>query len=84
MSDRTPIEITLSDDAEKLFLAYQAFTGTPPAAYIEALVEKTLPTLRALVAALEEADGDGDAVMELFGRKMAEAILEREGAAVTG
>ncbi len=78
MSDQSTVEIRLSEDAQALFSAYQGYTGATPAEYIEALVNKTLPTLKALVEALEEAGQDGDAVMELFGRKMAETVLQQD------
>jgi hypothetical protein len=79
MSDQSTVEIRLSEEAQALFSAYQGYTGASPADYIEALVSKTLPTLKALVEALEEAGQDGDAVMELFGRKMAETMLQQQG-----
>jgi hypothetical protein len=75
MSDQQRVEIRLSEEAQSLFAVYQGYTGATPEDYIEALVAKTLPTLKALVEALEEAGEDGDAVMELFGRKMAETML---------
>ncbi|HEY5717194.1 MAG TPA: hypothetical protein VIS52_01805 [Motiliproteus sp.] len=78
MTDSRSVSISLSAEAAQLFQTYQTYTGTPADAYIEALVEKTLPTLRALVAALDEANGDDAAVMELFGRKMAEAMLQQQ------
>lgn len=81
MADQQKLTITLSDEAKSLFDEYQRYTGTTPDAYIEALVDKTLPTLKALVDAFQEADGDGDAVMELFGRKMAESMLEQKAQA---
>ncbi len=80
MSDSSTVEIRLSEDAQALFSAYQGYTGATAAEYIEALVSKTLPTLKALVEALEEAGQDGDAVMELFGRKMAENVLQQKDA----
>jgi hypothetical protein len=80
MSDQYKLTLTLSDEAKALLGAYQGYTGTTPEAYVETLVDKTLPTLKALVDAFEEADGDGDAVMELFGRKMAESMLEQKAA----
>lgn len=79
MTDPATVDIRISDEAQALFSAYQGYTGATPQAYIEALVDKTLPTLKALVAALEEAGDDGDAVMELFGRKMAETMLAQQG-----
>jgi len=72
-----PVEIQLSDEAMALFKAYQGYTNTSPQAYIGAMVEKTLPTLQALVEAFEEAK-EPDAVMELFGKKMATAMLKQQ------
>ena len=72
------IQIRLSEQAQPLFQAYQQFTGVTPESYIEALVDKTLPTLQALVEALQEAGEDSEAVMELFGRKMAESMLAQQ------
>ncbi len=77
MADQQNVTINLSDKALALFTEYQRFTGTSPEAYIEALVDKTLPTLNALVEAMHEASDDSDAVMELFGRKMAESMLQQ-------
>lgn len=79
MSDQSTVEIKLSQEAQALFTAYQGFTGTTPEQYIEALVDKTMPTLKALVEAFDEAGEDGEAVMELFGQKMAQAMLQQEG-----
>ncbi|WP_421870400.1 hypothetical protein [Motiliproteus sp.] len=78
MADNNNVTIALSDEAASLFSAYQQFTGTTPEQYIEAMVEKTLPTVKALVEAMHEADGDGEKVMEIYGRKMAEAMLEQQ------
>ncbi|MEH6470642.1 MAG: hypothetical protein V7752_05265 [Halopseudomonas sp.] len=81
MSDQQTVEIRLNDEAQALFAAYQGYTGATAEDYIEALVVKTLPTLKALVEALQEAGEDGDAVMEIFGRKMAESVLQQQQAA---
>jgi hypothetical protein len=44
------------------------------------LVAKTLPSLRAMVSAFEECQDYPDAVMEVFGRKMGEMMLEQKQA----
>ena len=77
MSDQSTVKIRLSDEAQALLNAYQGYTGTSPEEYIATLVDKTLPTLRALVESFEEAGCEDGAVMELFGRKMAEAMLQQ-------
>ncbi|MFT6916649.1 MAG: hypothetical protein ACJAWL_002992 [Motiliproteus sp.] len=78
MSDQQTVEIRLSDEAQALFSAYKDFTGERPETYIEALVSKTLPTLQALVDALHEAGDDSTAVMEIFGRNMANTVLRQQ------
>lgn len=78
MSDQQTVEIRLSAEVQALLSAYQGFTGETPQNYIEALVGKTLPTLRALVDALREAGEDGTAVMEIFGRNMAATVLKQQ------
>ena len=78
MSNQQTVEIRLNDEAQALFSAYQGFTGESPENYIEALVNKTLPTLQALVDALQEAGEDSAAVMEIFGRNMAAAVLKQQ------
>ncbi|MEH6651771.1 MAG: hypothetical protein V7707_17260 [Motiliproteus sp.] len=79
MSDQSTVEVRLSDEALALFKAYQGYTGTSPGDYIGSLVDKTLPTLKALVESFEEVGQNGEeAVMELFGRKMAEAMLQQQ------
>ncbi len=80
MSAEHTVEIKLSEEAWQLFSAYQKYTGTAPEAYIDALVDKTLPTVKAMVEAFEEAK-EPEQVMELFGRKMAEAMLKQKEAA---
>ena len=79
MSEKNTVEIKLSDEAQQLFEAYQRYTNTTPEAYIDALVVKTLPTLRAMVEAFDEAD-EPEAVMELFGKKMAAEVLKQKQA----
>lgn len=79
MSDQPTVEVRLTDEALALFNAYQGYTGTTAGQYIESMVDKTLPTLKALVESFDEVGKDGDdAVMELFGRKMAESMLQQQ------
>ena len=78
MSDQSTVKIRLSDEAQALVSAYQGYTGTSPEEYIATLVDKTLPTLKALVESFEEAGSEDGAVMELFGRKMAETMLQQQ------
>lgn len=80
MATPTQVTIELSGDTLKLFDRYHKYTGTSPAAYITELVEKTLPTVEAMVDAMDEASADPDAnldVMELFGRRMAQMALQQ-------
>ncbi|OMH31750.1 hypothetical protein [Motiliproteus sp. MSK22-1] len=83
MSEKSTVEIQLSEEAQQLFDAYQRYTNTTPEAYIDALVVKTLPTLRAMVEAFDEAE-EPEAVMELFGKKMAAEMLRQKEAAQQG
>ncbi|UTW11152.1 hypothetical protein [Marinobacterium rhizophilum] len=74
------VEIKLSEQAAKLFADYERYTHVTPEVYINELVDKTLPTLQAMVAAFEECQDNPDAVMEVFGRKMGEMMLEQKQA----
>jgi hypothetical protein len=81
MATKSHIQIELEAETVKLFDRYHKHTGTTPEAYITQLVEKTLPTVQAMVDAIDEASGSPDKnidVMELFGRKMAAASLEQK------
>ncbi|MEH6578496.1 MAG: hypothetical protein V7731_15655 [Amphritea sp.] len=84
MTSYSHVQIELQAETVKLFDRYHKYTGTTPEAYITQLVEKTLPTVQAMVDAMDEASENPDAnidVMELFGRKMAAAALEQKNAA---
>ncbi|WP_020681202.1 hypothetical protein [Marinobacterium rhizophilum] len=74
------VEIKLSEQAAQLFADYERYTQVTPAEYINELVDKTLPTLQAMVAAFEECQDNPDAVMEVFGRKMGEMMLQQKQA----
>lgn len=74
------VEIKLSEQAAQLFADYERYTQVTPAVYINELVDKTLPTLQAMVAAFEECQDNPDAVMEVFGRKMGEMMLQQKQA----
>lgn len=78
----TPQEVTikLDEPTSALFAEYQAYTRVSPEHYLQQLLEKTLPTLKAMVDALREAGEDEQAVMELFGKKMAESLLRQQAA----
>jgi len=84
MATESFVKIELEPETVELFDRYHKFTGTTPEFYIQQLVEKTLPTVEAMVAAMEEASENPDDnidVMELFGKKMAEAALAQKQAA---
>jgi hypothetical protein len=84
MATKSFVNIELKPSTVELFDRYHKYTGTPPEAYIEQLVENTLPTVEAMVAAMDEASENPDQnldVMELFGKKMAEAALAQKEAA---
>ena len=79
MSTKT-VQIELAAETLELFTRYQKYTGTTTEFYITQLVEKTLPTVKAMVEAMDEASENPDAnldVMEIFGRKMAAASMEQ-------
>ncbi|GAA3541496.1 hypothetical protein [Zobellella aerophila] len=80
MSEKTELTISLNADTARLFAEYEAFTRVTPEHYVQQLIEKTLPTLEAMVGALRDANGDEEAVMELFGKKMAESLLKQKQA----
>ena len=81
MATKSHIKIELQAETVKLFDRYHKHTGTPPEAYITELVEKTLPTVQAMVDAIDEASlypNKNIDVMELFARKMATESLEQK------
>ncbi|WP_432470287.1 hypothetical protein [Amphritea sp. HPY] len=84
MATKSFVKVELQPETVELFDRYHKYTGTSPEFYIQQLVEKTLPTVQAMVDAMDEASADPDAnidVMEVFGRKMAEAALVQKNAA---
>lgn len=83
MAAYSHVQVELKAETVELFDRYHKFTGTTPEAYITELVEKTLPTVKAMVEAMEEASENPENadVMELFGRKMAEAALAQKNEA---
>lgn len=79
MSTKT-VQIELATETVELFERYQQYTGTTTEFYITQLVEKTLPTVKAMVEAMDEASANPEKnldVMEIFGRKMADATMEQ-------
>jgi len=80
MATKTQVQIELQPETLELFDRYHKYTGTSPELYITELVEKTLPTVQAMVDAMDEASAnpEGADVMEIFGRKMAEAALQQK------
>lgn len=84
MSEQTTtLTIALEQDAARVFAEYEALTRITPEVYVQQLIEKTMPTLEAMVTALHEADGNEELVMELFGKKMAESMLKQRQALVS-
>ncbi len=84
MATKSFVKVELAAETVELFDRYHKYTGTTPEFYIAQLVEKTLPTVQAMVDAMDEASADPEAnldVMELFGKKMAEAALAQKEAA---
>lgn len=77
MSTHT-LTLTLSDQLHDLFSRYEAHTDVTPEQYVEALLAKTLPTLRAVVEALDESAGDSQALAQLFANKMAQMVKPAE------
>ncbi|ATG72743.1 hypothetical protein CGX12_05725 [Zobellella denitrificans] len=80
MPKQQEVTIRLDEATSALFAEYQAYTRVSPEHYLQQLLEKTLPTLEAMVGALREAGEDEQAVMELFGKKMAESLLRQQAA----
>lgn len=80
MATNSHVKVELQAETVELFDRYHKFTGTTPEVYITELVEKTLPTVKAMVEAMEEASASPESsdVMEIFGRKMAEAAMEQK------
>ncbi|MFD1007978.1 MULTISPECIES: hypothetical protein [Oceanisphaera] len=76
----TTLNIALDHDTTLLFAEYETLTRVTPEVYVQQLIEKTMPTLEAMVSALHEANGDEEVVMELFGKKMAESMLKQRQA----
>ncbi|MCC4263944.1 hypothetical protein LL240_05675 [Oceanimonas baumannii] len=76
----TSLTLELSPELAMLFEQYEALTRVSAEQYVQQLVEKTQPTLEAMVSALQEAGDDEAAVMELFGKKMAESVLRQQAA----
>ncbi|MCW8883766.1 MAG: hypothetical protein OQK12_00760 [Motiliproteus sp.] len=84
MATKSFVQIELQPEMVELFDQYHKYTGTTPELYITQLVEKTLPTVQAMVDAMDEAAANPDKeidVMEVFGRRMAEMALEQKKAA---
>lgn len=77
------VTIRLSDETRQLFADYERYTRVDAQTYIGELVDKTVPTLRAMVEAFEECQDDTDAVMEVFGRKMGEMMLQQRQASAS-
>lgn len=85
MATKSQVQVELQAEAVELFDRYHKYTGTSPEVYISQLVEQTLPTVQAMVDAMDEASEKPDEnidVMELFGRKMAAAALKQQNIAV--
>lgn len=82
MAQNTQIEIELPADVASLLERYQQITGTSPQQYVNELVAKTAPTIKAIVEAMEEAaqSDDPEKVMQLFGEKMAKEMVARRNA----
>ena len=78
MMQSNRISIEVPTEFQQLLESYQKYTGTEPQAYIQALIEKTAPTLQAIVESFEEAGGDGEVAMEIYGKKMAQSMLEQQ------
>jgi hypothetical protein len=81
MATKSHVQIEIQAETVELFDRYHKHTGTTAEAYITELVEKTLPTVQAMVDAIDEAKESPEKnidVMELFGRKMATASLEQK------
>ncbi|WPC06007.1 hypothetical protein SBP02_04435 [Pseudomonas benzenivorans] len=72
------LTINLDPELGALFRRYQAHTRTTAEHYIGELLAKTRPTLQAMVEALDEADGDAQALGRLFGSKMAQLMQAQQ------
>jgi len=86
MATKSQVQVELQAKAVELFDRYHKYTGTSPEVYITQLVEQTLPTVEAMVDAMDEASQHPDKnidVMELFGRKMAEQALAQQNIPIT-
>lgn len=85
MATKSQVQVEIQAEAVELFDRYHKYTGTSPEVYITQLVEQTLPTVAAMVEAMDEASESPDEnidVMELFGRKMAAQALAQQNIAV--
>ncbi|WP_449433086.1 hypothetical protein [Pseudomonas putida] len=74
------LTIKLDPELLALFRRYQAHMQVTPEHYIDELLNKTRPTLQAIVEALDEAGGDPEVMARLFGRKMASLMPQAEPA----
>ena len=70
--------VALKEASTEEFRRYQAHTRTTAEHYIGELLAKTRPTLQAMVEALDEADGDAQALGRLFGSKMAQLMQAQQ------
>ncbi len=85
MATKSYVKVELQPETVELFDRYHKYTGTTPEFYISQLVEKTLPTVQAMVDAMDKASANPDDdldVMDLFTRRMAEIALEQKNAAM--
>lgn len=80
MATKSFVKIELSAEMVELFDRYHRYTATSPEAYIEELVDKTKPTLQAMVEAMDEAseNPENSDVMAIFSEKMALAALAQK------
>jgi len=86
MATKSQVQVQLQANAVELFNRYHKYTGTSPEVYITQLVEQTLPTVAAMVDAMDEASKQPDKdidVMALFGKKMAEHALTQQNIALS-
>ncbi|MEH6627749.1 MAG: hypothetical protein V7739_14990 [Motiliproteus sp.] len=85
MATKSYVKVELQPETVELFDRYHKYTGTTPEFYISQLVEKTLPTVQAMVDAMDKASANPDDdldVMDLFTRRMAEIALEQKNDAM--
>jgi len=80
----TTVTIELNAEVSRLLAEYSDYTKVPAETYIQTLVEQTLPTLKAMVECFDKVGDDEEAMMEMFGQKMGEAILAQRKAAEAG